>query len=600
MGCIVASTQEVREQVKVHLQNKLWLMSLVIGAFLVLALAGWQLEGSWRWMALAASLVGTVVTLRLGWIIGDTDALLDLDVALRRANQDIGDLSLDVRANGRGLPGEIGRQFNELMGRIRETLATHQHHYLELGLAAAKTSTLSQAARGHSGKQEEASDLNFQASTETANTTQQLTETSTQVSETTSRNLAVARESLTELGEVLTDIKSISGLMNSFASTVSQLEQSSAQVRKILVTVQEFASQTNILALNAAIEAARAGEHGRGFAVVAEEVRSLAQKVRHAADEIDVLVGDMGQAVNKTSEHTETMLENSTKAETNVTSSTERFGIMVRDFETTSADLQMMSEAIVQIANVNEESRDRSAEVRELSRRINADMTQTFAKADGMRTITNNALRSLVRLRIGTGMLEQVMDMLAERREIMERELLKLKKAGYDIWDHNYQEIPNPGWPKYDVSWCEPLRRATQKLVDDWADGDVLYCLPLDECGYISVNRSVISQPPTGDVNKDRVQSRHMYFALNSQVEIDAVGQVTDFSMSTFTLPDGNLVISVYTAMYVDGRRWGTLSTGILPRAFGIDPNQDPRVQTDAQSKASNQSASGGSRSKAA
>ena len=110
----------------------------------------------------------------------------------------------------------------------------------------------------------------------------------------------------------------------------------------------------------------------------------------------------------------------------------------------------------------------------------------------------------------------------------------------------------------------------------------------------------MISQEPTGDPAKDRVQSRHMYFALNSQVEIDAVGQVTDFSMSTFTLPDGNLVISVYTAMYVDGRRWGTLSSGILPRAFGIDPNQNAQIQAPAQGRAASQKSSSASRSRAA
>ena len=54
MGCVVATSQQVREQVKIHLQNKLWLLALVVGAFEVLPMAGWQLEGGWRWTALAA------------------------------------------------------------------------------------------------------------------------------------------------------------------------------------------------------------------------------------------------------------------------------------------------------------------------------------------------------------------------------------------------------------------------------------------------------------------------------------------------------------------------------------------------------------------
>lgn len=81
--------------------------------------------------------------------------------------------------------------------------------------------------------------------------------------------------------------------MDHVNTTMEKLAESSAQIERIVHTITEISTQTNVLALNAAIEAARAGVHGKGFSVIAEEVRLLSSETKASAGHIARLISSV-------------------------------------------------------------------------------------------------------------------------------------------------------------------------------------------------------------------------------------------------------------------------------------------------------------------
>jgi methyl-accepting chemotaxis protein len=100
---------------------------------------------------------------------------------------------------------------------------------------------------------------------------------------------------------VLNDLEVSKQKNSELISKITNVQNSSKEIKGIVGMIEDIAFQTNLLALNASVEAARAGELGKGFAVVADAVRSLAHRSSQLVLEISKIVSSSEHYVEESS-----------------------------------------------------------------------------------------------------------------------------------------------------------------------------------------------------------------------------------------------------------------------------------------------------------
>ncbi len=151
-----------------------------------------------------------------------------------------------------------------------------------------------------------------QGATEQASSVEELSATIGDISEQINNNASFANKANEASVESSKQVAIGNNHMKEMNEAMLNINNSSAEIAKIIKVIDSIAFQTNILALNAAVEAARAGAAGKGFAVVADEVRNLATKSAEAAKNTTALIENSIAAVEvgaKISKETEKALD---------------------------------------------------------------------------------------------------------------------------------------------------------------------------------------------------------------------------------------------------------------------------------------------------
>lgn len=217
-----------------------------------------------------------------------------------------GDLTSMITADFQGEFAKLKSSINDIVESLGGVLSNINHSAEQVAAGSGQVSGGSQALT--------------QGATEQASAIEQLTASMTEIARQTRQNAMNAGQA-NELTMTARDFAVEGNVrMKNLQQAMTEIDEASASISRVIKVIDDIAFQTNLLALNAAVEAARAGQHGKGFAVVAEEVRSLAARSAGAAKETTMMIQE---SINKAKAGTK-MANEATLALEKIVSSVEK------------------------------------------------------------------------------------------------------------------------------------------------------------------------------------------------------------------------------------------------------------------------------------
>ena len=131
-----------------------------------------------------------------------------------------------------------------------------------------------------------------------------------------------------------------------------------------------------------------------------------------------------------------------------------------------------------------------------------------------------------------------------------------------DVFDDNYEPIPNTDPQKYHTKYDRLLDRAIRPLQDEFLkDDQVVFAVVVDRNGYLPTHNTIYSQPLTGDREKDRINNRTKRL-FNDEVGLKAAKNQKEVLKQVYKRDTGEQMWDISAPVYVNGKHWGGFRIG--------------------------------------
>lgn len=243
---------------------------------------------------------------------------------------------------------------------------------------------------------ETSQNLALEVANQSAATTQSMS-AMTEMGEMVARTVEYSRTSVDKVGEVEKKTQHGELVVRKMASSMESIEESTSELKQIYNIVagisakasliNEIVFQTKLLSFNASVEAARAGEHGRGFSVVAEEIGHLAVMSGNAAKEINDLLGQSREHVDRIVESTTARISDVREVSTDTIKVFEEIAREIRDVTTHISQIDQAARE--QDAGVRN-TQDAMLKIEQISRKSNEIAEGVRSSAEGLSSQSHN------------------------------------------------------------------------------------------------------------------------------------------------------------------------------------------------------------------
>jgi methyl-accepting chemotaxis protein len=436
----------------------------------------------------------------------------------------------------------------------------------QIAIAAAEVSFAADQLKAKVQSQANEANNIAEASQRITQTVEEVAELSAQAAELAVNTRTITEEGRQAVSGAVSQMQRTSEQAGSTAQIIGELENKSRQVQNISSVISGIAEQTNLLALNAAIEAARAGEQGRGFAVVADEVRTLAQRTAEATNEIGTTIEQISDEISKAVTTMDTLLESvGTSRE-----QTEFVGSVLSRIVSESENVEGQIGGIAGAAEAN------TAEVSQISsavQTVSAHLESTEAELQGvadrslslaeMAETIHDTLADFPVEGVHGRMRRVVLETSARIGELFEDAIAKGRISEADLFDRNYQPIPDTNPEKvstrFDKFTDEALPAIQEPILE--IHPEVAYAGAVDDNGYFPTHNRKYAQPLTGDYEHDLVHNR------TKRIFTDRTGSrcgsnTKPFLLQTYKRDTGEVMHDLSAPIYINGRHWGGFRLG--------------------------------------